>query len=155
MTVCAYMHAQSLQLCPVLCGPMDCSLAGFSVHGILWARILEWVAMPTSKRSFQLRDGSYVSSVSCIVSGFLTHWVTWEAQEKALVMSDSLWPQISLSIEFLRQECWRDHHSLLQGIFLIPDLTQGIAGGVLATWATGKPMCERGAGGANNRNPSE
>ena len=38
---------KSLQLCPTLCSPMDCSSPpGFSVHGILQARILEWVAMP-------------------------------------------------------------------------------------------------------------
>ena len=40
-------HAMSLQLCPTLCDPMDRSLPGSSVHGILQARILEWVAMPS------------------------------------------------------------------------------------------------------------
>ena len=39
--------AQSLQLCPILCDPVDCSPPGSSVHGILQARILEWVAMPS------------------------------------------------------------------------------------------------------------
>ena len=39
------------QLCPTLCDPMDYSALGFSVHGILQARILEWVAMPFSKGS--------------------------------------------------------------------------------------------------------
>ena len=39
------MHAKSLQLCPTLCDPMDCSLPGSSVHEILQARILEWVVM--------------------------------------------------------------------------------------------------------------
>ena len=39
------------QSCPTLCDPMDCSLPGSSVHGILWARILEWVAIPFTKRS--------------------------------------------------------------------------------------------------------
>ena len=34
--------------CPTLCDPMDCSSPGFSVHGILKAKILEWVAMPSS-----------------------------------------------------------------------------------------------------------
>ena len=43
------MHAKSLQSCPTLCDPMDCSLTGSSVHGILQARILEWVAMPFSQ----------------------------------------------------------------------------------------------------------
>ena len=33
------------QSCPVLCNPMDCSLPGSSVHGILHARVLEWVAI--------------------------------------------------------------------------------------------------------------
>jgi len=37
--------AKSLQSCLTLCNPMDCSLPGFSVHGILQARTLEWVAI--------------------------------------------------------------------------------------------------------------
>ena len=41
----ACVHAKLLQLCPTLCDPMDCSLPGFSVHGILQARLLEWVAI--------------------------------------------------------------------------------------------------------------
>ena len=40
--------AKSLQLCPTLGDPMDCSLPGFSVHGILQARTLEWVAISFS-----------------------------------------------------------------------------------------------------------
>ena len=40
------------QSCPTLCNPMDCSPAGSSVHGILQARILEWVAFPFSKGIF-------------------------------------------------------------------------------------------------------
>ena len=42
------LHAQSLQSCPTLCDPKDCSLPGSSVHGILQATILEWVAMSSS-----------------------------------------------------------------------------------------------------------
>ena len=41
--------AKSLQLCLTLCDPMVCSLPGSSVHGIFQARILEWVAMPSSR----------------------------------------------------------------------------------------------------------
>ena len=41
-----YMCAKLLQSCPTLCEPMDCSPPGSSVHGILQARILEWVACP-------------------------------------------------------------------------------------------------------------
>ena len=38
-------------LCPTFCDPMDCTLPGASVHGILQARILEWVAIPFSRGS--------------------------------------------------------------------------------------------------------
>ena len=55
-----------LQLCPTLWDGMNCSLPVSSVHGILRARILEWVAMPSSRRSSQPRDWTYVYYVSCI-----------------------------------------------------------------------------------------
>ena len=45
------MHALSLQLCPTLCNPMDCSPPGSSVHGILQVRVLEWAAMPSTRGS--------------------------------------------------------------------------------------------------------
>ena len=45
--------AKFFQLCLALCYPMDCSLPGSSAHGILQARILEWVAMSFSKGSFK------------------------------------------------------------------------------------------------------
>ena len=45
-------HAKSPQSCLTLCNPMDCSPTGFSVHGILQARILEQVAMPSSRGIF-------------------------------------------------------------------------------------------------------
>ena len=50
------------QLCPTLCYSTDCSPPGPSVHGILQARILEWIAIPFSRGSSQPRDW-----VSCIV----------------------------------------------------------------------------------------
>ena len=45
----------SRKLCPALCNPMDCSPPGSSVHGILQARLLEWVVIPFSRGSSQLR----------------------------------------------------------------------------------------------------
>ena len=48
----ACLHAKSLQSYLTLCDPMDCSPPGSSVHGILQARILEWVAMPFSRGIF-------------------------------------------------------------------------------------------------------
>ena len=50
------MCAKSLQSCPTLSDLMDYSLPGSSVHGILQAQILEWVAMPSSRGSSQSRD---------------------------------------------------------------------------------------------------
>ena len=42
-------ESQVSQSCLTLCGPTDCSPPGSSVHGILQARILEWVAMPSPR----------------------------------------------------------------------------------------------------------
>ena len=68
------------QTCPTLCNPMDCSLPGSSVQGVLQARILEWVAIPSSRGSSQPRDQTHVSCGSCIGrSGFLTTKATWES----------------------------------------------------------------------------
>ena len=50
------VHAQLLQSCPTLCDPMDRSPPGSSVHGILQARILEWIAISSSRGSSQPRD---------------------------------------------------------------------------------------------------
>ena len=49
------LSAQSLQSCPALCGPKDCSPPGSFVHDTLQARILEWVAISFSRRSPQPR----------------------------------------------------------------------------------------------------
>ena len=61
------------QLCLTLCNPMDCI-----VHGILQARILEWVAFPFCRVSSQPRDRTQVSHIA---DGFFTSWATREAQE--------------------------------------------------------------------------
>ena len=61
---CVVCCAKSLQSCSTLCDPMDCSLPGSSVHGILQARILEWVAAPFSRGIF-LTQGSSPGLVRC------------------------------------------------------------------------------------------
>ena len=63
------------QLHLTLCSLMDCSPSGSSVHGILRARILEWVAIPFSRGSFQPKGQTWVS---CIAGRFFTMWATWE-----------------------------------------------------------------------------
>ena len=60
---------------PTLCDPMDCSLPGSSVHGILQARILEWVAIPFFRGSSWPRDRT---QVSCTAGRFFTAWATRE-----------------------------------------------------------------------------
>ena len=65
------------QSCLTLCNPTDCSLPGFSIHGIFQASVLEWVATPFSWGSSQPRDQT---RVSCIVGRRFTLWATREAQ---------------------------------------------------------------------------
>ena len=60
----------------ILCDPMDCSLPGSSVHGILQARVLEWVAFPFSRGSSQPWDWT---QVSLIAGRHFTVWATREA----------------------------------------------------------------------------
>ena len=64
------------QLCLILRDPMDCSPPGSSVHGLLQARILKWLAIPFSRGSSQPRDWSSVSCASCITSRFFSIWAT-------------------------------------------------------------------------------
>ena len=60
------------QSCPTLCNPKDCSLPGSSVHGILQARIPEWVAIPFSSGSSQHKDWTLVFYIA---GRFFTVWV--------------------------------------------------------------------------------
>ena len=60
--------------------PHDCNLPDSSVHGILQARILEWVAFPFSRRSSQPRDQTCVSCTSCIGRQVLYHCTTRKAR---------------------------------------------------------------------------
>ena len=59
-----------LQSCPTHCNTIDCNLPGSSIHGILQARILGWVVMPSSRGSSPPRDRTLVSYSSCIVGEF-------------------------------------------------------------------------------------
>ena len=66
-----------IQLCLTLCDPMECSTPGFSLHGILQASILEWVAIPFSRGSSWPRDQT---QVSCVAGRFFTVLAIREAQ---------------------------------------------------------------------------
>ena len=71
---CVWLTAQ---LCPTLCDPMDGSPPGSSVHWILQARLLEWVAIPSSRGSSQPRDQTQFSRIAGVDS---FDWATREAQ---------------------------------------------------------------------------
>ena len=67
------MHTKWLHSCPTLFNPMGFSPPGFSVHGILQARILEWVAMLSSRGSSWPSDRTRIPRVSCIGKWILYH----------------------------------------------------------------------------------
>ena len=69
-------YVSCLVMSDPLCDPMDYSLPLSSVHGILQATMLEWVAIPFSRGSSQPRDWTWVF---CVAGRFFTIWVTMEA----------------------------------------------------------------------------
>ena len=71
----ACVCAKLVQYCLTLCDPMDCSPPSSSVHGILLSRILEWVAVPSSRESSWPRDRIHIS---WIAGRFFTSWATGE-----------------------------------------------------------------------------
>ena len=104
------MHACLVaQSCLTLCDPMDCSLPGFSVRGILQVRILEWAAISFSGGSSWPRDQT---QVSCIAGRFFTIWDACEAP-KCLQLKTIFWFPLHLSP--LPGVCfwWEEGHLLL------------------------------------------
>ena len=67
------LYTKSLQSCLTFCDPMDYSRPGSSVHGIVQARTLEWVAVPSSRGSSGPRDQTCTSDISCIGKQVLCH----------------------------------------------------------------------------------
>ena len=75
-----YMLAKLLQSCLTLWNPMNCSPTGSSVHGILQARILEWVVMSSSRESSWYRHQTWITYVSSALAiGLFTAGTTLEA----------------------------------------------------------------------------
>ena len=105
LTQYACMHAQSLQLCPTLCNPMDCSPPGSSVHGIFQARILGWDAMPSARGSSQSRDWTCISYIASIAGRFFTYCHTWEASFDMHCLLKNVTQALSLKCHLLRNLC--------------------------------------------------
>ena len=104
---CYYLVTKS---CPTLCDPMDYSLPGSSVHGIIQARILEWGAISSSRGSSWPRDSTHVS---CLAGRFFPG-----ESESRSVVSDSLWPfGWYTPWNSLGQNAGMGSLSFLQGIF--------------------------------------
>ena len=93
--LCLVAHA-----CLTLCDPMDSYPSGSSVHGIFQARILEWVAMPSSMGSSQPRDGT---QVYCIAGRFFTIWATKKPHCSAR-LSD--WTELNWTEAFSSHSWW-------------------------------------------------
>ena len=92
------------QSCPTLCDPMDCSPPGSSFHGILQARILEWVPLSFSRGSSQLWDWTQVSSIA---GRFVIIWPTKEAQVSRIFKAE------------LYVKLWSEGSSLQMEVFLL------------------------------------
>ena len=99
ISVC--VHAQSLQLCQMLCNPMDCSSPSSSVNGILQARILEWVALPSSRGFSRPRAQTHSPTSPVLQVEFLplSHWVS---PLNCQVSFKENWEITSFKLEFLR-----------------------------------------------------
>ena len=76
---CLLYVCVSAQLYIAIWDPMDWGLPSSSVHGVLQARILEWVAITYSRGSSRPRDQIHVSCISCTGRWIIYHWATWEA----------------------------------------------------------------------------
>ena len=82
------------------CNPMDCIPPGSSVHGILQSRILEWVAMPSSRKSSQPRDWTWVP---CIAGRFFTTYATREA---LILMNEKMERETFSKLSLVRLESY-------------------------------------------------
>ena len=83
-------ESEATQSCPTLCDHMDCSLPGFSVHGIFQARILEWVAISFCRESS--RPGDW-TRVSCTVGKCQNLWDAAKAVLRAMFIATQSYPR--------------------------------------------------------------
>ena len=103
--MCVCVCAQS---CPTPLDPTDCSPPGSSVHGILLARILKWVAISYSRGSSQPKDQTRVSGISWVGKWVLYHCITWGALVSRDMVS-KLWSQPAWEVMMVTWGPWFSH----------------------------------------------
>ena len=100
--MCVFVVAQS---CLTLCDPVNCSLPGSSVHGILQARIQEWVAIPFSRGSSQPRDQT---QLSLIAGRFFIIWAIGEDHRRIQKAFISYYSKSRFPYRHCHQCPWRE-----------------------------------------------
>ena len=119
----------SLSVVSDFCDPMDCSLPGSSVHGILQAKILECVAISVSGGSSRPRNRT---QVSCIAARFFTNWATREATNFLLSSSqDSL---------YQTRDRWLRHIGLLHSTIPVSTIHRKLCERHLLELCSAQPM---------------
>ena len=93
----ACVRTKLFQLCPTLCDPMGCNLPGSSVHGILQARILEWVTITSSRGPWKVCLSVYLS----IYLSIYTHTYIFVQ----IYVCENLEGQYNLNV-YLKDEVW-------------------------------------------------
>ena len=83
-------ESEGAQSCPTHSDPRDCSLRGSSVHEILQARKLKWLAISSSRAYYLTQGSNHISYISCIGRQILNHCVTWEVVVVVVVVVQSL-----------------------------------------------------------------
>ena len=136
-----------------LCDPMDYSLPGSSLHGILQERILEWVSIPFSRGSSPPRDQIHVS---CISGRFFIIWATSKAPQKGVQNSNAdhttvMWSQASVlahtkwQYRTRRPSVLSPFHDPIQLSFcLFLDLCTVQKYNHICSWRTGQMIIMRG-----------
>ena len=104
--------ATSIHMSPLFWDPADYRPSGFSVHGILQARMLEWFAISVSRGSSWPRNWTHVS---CIVRWIIYHWATWEilsCYKKGSFFSTHCFLFYLLHIFIFKDSAWRTFQRL-------------------------------------------
>ena len=94
-----------IQSCPIIGDRMNCSLPNSSVHGVLQARILEWVAVSSSRGSSPPRDWTCISYISCIAGGFFTAEPSEKPWRGVQHILNQTWASRMTEILSLNQQC--------------------------------------------------